>query len=150
MLYTEFVERTGVTVDAKEYAAIEEVYYNFDGDKDAFCAWWCKGNESRIKAAKEQQRKEQEEGEKIDRFINTLYKAATAKSGKLFWSDKLENTRLITKDFISNFAEKTKLDENEILRLAKKCFNYACLSYRQKSICYAIAFRTRVKGIDAF
>ena len=63
MLYTEFVERTGVTVDAKEYAAIEEVYYNFDGDKDEFCAWWCKGNESRIKAAKEQQRKEQEEGE---------------------------------------------------------------------------------------
>ena len=57
MLYSEFVERTGVTVDAKEYEAIEEIYYNFDGDKDAFCAWWCKGNESRIKAAKEQQRR---------------------------------------------------------------------------------------------
>ena len=38
MLYSEFVERTGVTVDAKEYAAIEEVYYNFDGDKNEFCA----------------------------------------------------------------------------------------------------------------
>ena len=150
MLYSEFVERTGISVDAKEYEAIEEIYYNFDGDKDAFCAWWCKGNESRIKAAKEQQRKEQEEGEKVDRFLNTLYKAATAKSGKLFWSDKLENTRLITKDFISNFAEKAKLDENEILKLAKKCFNYACLSYKQKTICYAIAFRTRVNDINAF
>lgn len=151
MLYSEFVERTGVTVDAKEYAAIEEVYYNFDGDKDEFCAWWCKGNESRIKAAKEQQRKEREEGEKIDKFLNTLHKSATAKSGKLFWSDELESAYgLITNDFISNFAEKAKLDEHEILRLAKKCFDYACLSYRQRSICYAIAFRTRVKDINAF
>ena len=151
MLYTEFVERTGVSVDAQEYAAIEESYYNFDGNKDQFCAWWCKVNESRIKAAKEQQRKEQEEGEKVDRFLNTLYKSATAKSGKLFWSVELESAYgLITNEFISNFAEKAKLDENEILRLAKKCFDYACLSYRQKTICYAIAYRTRVNDINAF
>ena len=150
MLYTEFVERTGVSVDDQEYAAIEEVYYNFDGNKDEFCAWWLEANQSRVEAVKEQQRKEQEEGEKVDRFLNTLHKSAAAKSGKLFWSDKLENTRLITKDFISNFAEKAKLDENEILKLAKKCFNYACLSYRQKTICYAIAYRTRVNDINAF
>ena len=151
MLYSEFVERTGVTVDAKEYEAIEEIYYNFDGDKDAFCAWWCKGNESRIKTAKEQQRKEREEGEKVDRFLNTLYKSATAKSGKLFWSDELESAYgLITNDFIYNFAKKAKLDEHEILKLAKKCFDYACLSYRQKTICYAIAYRTRVNDINAF
>lgn len=149
MLYSEFVERTGVHVDAKEYAAIEESYYNFDGNKDEFCSWWCKVNESRIKAAKEQQRKEQEEGEKVDRFLNTLYKSAAAKSGKLFWSDKLDSTRLITNDFISNFAEKAKLDRQEVMRLAKKCFNYACLSYRQKTICYAIAYRTRVNDIIA-
>ena len=150
MLYSEFVERTGVNVDAKEYAAIEKVYYHFDGNKDEFCAWWCKGNETRIKAAKEQQRKQREEGEKEDRFISTLYISSTAKSGKLFWSDKLDSTRLITNDFISNFAEKAKLDEHDILILAKECFDYACLSYRQRSICYAIAFRTRVNDINAF
>ena len=151
MLYSEFVERTGVHVDAKEYAAIEESYYNFDGNKDVFCAWWLEANQSRFEAAKEQQRKEQEEGEKVDRFLNTLYKSATAKSGKLFWSVELESAYgLITNEFISNFAEKAKLDEHEILKLAKKCFDYACLSYRQKSICYAIAYRTRVNDINAF
>ena len=151
MLYTEFVERTGVSVDAQEYAAIEESYYNFDGNKDEFCAWWCKISESRIKAANEQQRKEQEEGEKVDRFLNTLYKSATAKSGKLFWSVELESAYgLITNEFISNFAEKAKLDRQELMRLAKKCFDYVCLSYRQKTICYAIAYRTRVNDINAF
>ena len=151
MLYTEFVESTGVSVDAQEYAAIEEVYYNFDGNKDEFCAWWLEANQSRVESVKEQQRKEQEEGEKVDRFLNTLYKSAAAKSGKLFWSDELESAYgLITNEFISNFAEKAKLDRQELMRLAKKCFDYVCLSYRQKTICYAIAYRTRVNDINAF
>ena len=151
MLYTEFVERTGVSVDAQEYAAIEEVYYNFDGNKDEFCSWWCKINESRIKAAKEQQRKELEEGEKVDRFLNTLYKSATAKSGKLFWSVELESAYgLITNEFVAAFAKKANIEINELTELARKCFDYVCLSYRQKTICYAIAYRTRVNDINAF
>ena len=148
MLYSEFVERTGVNVDANEYAAIEKVYYHFDGDKDAFCAWWCKGNESRIKAAKERQRKQREEGEKEDRFISTLYVSSSAKSGKLFWSNDLQNAYLyITNEFVSAFCKKAKLDEHEVLSLARKCFDYACLSCRQKAICYALAYRTRVDSI---
>ena len=151
MLYSEFVERTGVNVDAKEYAAIEKVYYHFDGDKDAFCAWWCKGNETRIKAAKERQRKQREEGEKEDRFLSTLYVSSTAKSGKLFWSNDLQNAYLyITNEFVSAFCKKAKLDEQEVLKLAKKCFDYACLSCRQREICYALAYRTRVDCINAF
>ena len=151
MLYSEFVERTGVTVDAKEYAAIEEVYYNFDGDKDEFCAWWCKGNESRVNAAKEKAKEAQEKGEKVDRFLNTLYKSATAKSGKLFWSDELESAYgLITNEFVAAFAKKANIEINELTKLARKCFDYACLSYRQKTICYAIAYRTRVNDINAF
>ena len=151
MLYTEFVERTGVSVDAQEYAAIEEVYYNFDGNKDEFCAWWLEANQSRVEAAKEQQRKEQEEGEKVDRFLNTLYKAATAKSGKLFWSVELESAYgLITNEFVAAFAKKANIEIDELTKLAKKCFGYVCLSYRQKTICYAIAYRTRVNDINAF
>ena len=37
MMYSEFVERTGFEPLAFEYEKIEEAYYNFDGDKDAFC-----------------------------------------------------------------------------------------------------------------
>lgn len=54
MLVSEFTERTGITPTAKEYVAIEEMYYNFPGDKDEFCARWCKMNKERVKAAKEQ------------------------------------------------------------------------------------------------
>ena len=151
MLYSEFVERTGFNVDAKEYSAIEEVYYHFDGNKDEFCAWWCKGNETRIKAAKEQQRKQREEGEKEDRFISTLYVSSTAKSGKLFWGNDLQNAFLyITNEFVSAFCKKAKLEEQEVLRLSKKCLDYNCLSYRQRAICYALAYRERVDHINAF
>ena len=114
MLYSEFVERTGFNVDAKEYSAIEEVYYHFDGNKDEFCAWWCKGNETRIKAAKEQQRKQREEGEKEDRFISTLYVSSTAKSGKLFWGNDLQNAFLyITNEFVSAFCKKASRRTSE-------------------------------------
>lgn len=37
MMMSEFIDRTGFEPTAKEYAKIEEAYYNFDGDKDAFC-----------------------------------------------------------------------------------------------------------------
>ncbi len=37
MMISEFIDRTGFEPTAKEYAKIEEAYYAFDGDKDAFC-----------------------------------------------------------------------------------------------------------------
>ncbi len=37
MLKEEFIARTGFTPTDAEYAAIEEDYYEFDGDKDAYC-----------------------------------------------------------------------------------------------------------------
>ena len=37
MLMSEFIERTGFQPTADEYQQIEDAYYNFDGDKDAFC-----------------------------------------------------------------------------------------------------------------
>lgn len=40
MMMSEFIERTGFEPSAEEYENIEEQYYNFDGDKDAFCANW--------------------------------------------------------------------------------------------------------------
>jgi len=40
MMMSEFTERTGFEPTAEEYAEIEEAYYKFDGDKDAFCEHW--------------------------------------------------------------------------------------------------------------
>lgn len=40
MLKSEFVQRTGFIPSDQEYHYIEEAYYEFDGDKDAFCRRW--------------------------------------------------------------------------------------------------------------
>lgn len=40
MMMQEFTERTGVTPTFLEYKGIEDEYYAFDGDKDAFCKAW--------------------------------------------------------------------------------------------------------------
>jgi hypothetical protein len=44
MMLSEFVERTGFEPMPAEYAKIEEAYYNFNGDKDAFCAAFVAGD----------------------------------------------------------------------------------------------------------
>ena len=44
MMLSEFVERTGFEPLAFEYAKIEEAYYDFDGDKDAFCKAFVEGD----------------------------------------------------------------------------------------------------------
>ncbi|MDE6388936.1 MAG: hypothetical protein K2L82_14140 [Lachnospiraceae bacterium] len=37
MMRSEFIERTGFEPTAKEYEKIEAAYYEYEGDKDAFC-----------------------------------------------------------------------------------------------------------------
>lgn len=44
MMMSEFIERTGFQPMPQEYAKIEEAYYNFDGDKDAFCRAFVKAD----------------------------------------------------------------------------------------------------------
>lgn len=44
MLMSEFIDRVGYQPTADEYAEIEQAYYVFDGDKDAFCKAWAKAN----------------------------------------------------------------------------------------------------------
>ena len=47
MMMSEFIDRTGFEPTAKEYAKIEEAYYDFDGDKDAFCKAFVKDGGAR-------------------------------------------------------------------------------------------------------
>lgn len=53
MLLSEFIDRTGVMPSAEEYARIEAEYYEFNGDKDAFCRAWKRANPAAVKKAKE-------------------------------------------------------------------------------------------------
>lgn len=42
MMMSEFTERTKYEPSFKEYAEIEEAYYEFDGNKDEFCKYFMK------------------------------------------------------------------------------------------------------------
>ena len=42
MMKQEFIERTGYTPADEEYKFIEASYYDFDGNKDAYCKWFTK------------------------------------------------------------------------------------------------------------
>ena len=44
VMISEFIERTDFEPTADEYAKIEEAYYNFNGDKNAFCKAFIDGN----------------------------------------------------------------------------------------------------------
>lgn len=44
MMIQEFEKLTGIEVNMKEYGIIEQMYYDFDGDKQAFCKKFVKEN----------------------------------------------------------------------------------------------------------
>lgn len=53
MMMSEFIERTGFEPTADEYEQIECAYYDFDGDKDAFCKAFVKnGGELKVYKAR--------------------------------------------------------------------------------------------------
>ena len=80
MLLSEFIDRTGYQPTAEEYAEIEQAYYVFDGDKDAFCKAWSKANPHKAgtlwAAIKEQQRL----GKVFDKVAEVIYSFPEVKS----------------------------------------------------------------------
>ena len=76
MTQQEFQERTQVRVNAAEFEAINMMYMNADVDKDIFCNMWRKMNASRVKAAKEEAKKQQA----IDKVLSMMMANAE-------WSD---------------------------------------------------------------
>lgn len=94
MMYSEFYERTKVEVSNEEYHFIEESYYDFNGDKNAFCKAWLKDKKSgkweleyRLRKALEDQKKEYEaklaEKEDTINFYSPYFERAREAEKKL-------------------------------------------------------------------
>lgn len=77
MLQTEFEYRTGVRVSFDEYHSIEVVYMASDLDKDEFCKMWCKMNASRVRKAKEDAKRKEEERKLKDSLIEIRNKLSS-------------------------------------------------------------------------
>lgn len=76
MTQQEFEQRVGMSVNATEYASIENVYMASDLDKDAFCILWEKMNFKRVARAKEERvakLKEQMKKEQLFDILNKPY-----------------------------------------------------------------------------
>lgn len=53
MTRNEFIDRTQLVPTDDEYSAIQQEYYNFDGDMDSFCQMWLEqGGPQKIAAAR--------------------------------------------------------------------------------------------------
>ena len=70
MLMQEFIDRTGFEPTIEEYREIEQQYYDFAGDKNAFCAQFDveKANRDRVKRLEEAVCKEAELRKEIERL----------------------------------------------------------------------------------
>lgn len=75
MTQIEFEQRVGMSVNATEYASIENVYMASDLDKDAFCNLWKKMNFKRVARAKEEQATKLKEQMKKEQLFSILNKA---------------------------------------------------------------------------
>ena len=110
MLVSEFIDRTGYRPTAEEYADIEEAYYVFNGNKDAFCRAWSKANPhkaGRIWAAQ----KESARLEKV--FNNVLRYVLKVKVAEQWWYDL---TFRQWQDYCRVMCEVTKCKDRKELR----------------------------------
>ena len=73
----EFTERTGYEPTFEEYQFIEESYYEFDGNKDAFCKAWLKDKrdghwDKELKLRKALAEREAEYAKRVDEMEENL------------------------------------------------------------------------------
>lgn len=85
MTQSEFQERTGVQVSWDEYWTINEVYNHFAGDKDEFCAWWCKCNKQRVAEAKAKKKAQEAEMKRKEKAFDILCKLERKVNLRNYW-----------------------------------------------------------------
>ena len=102
MLLSEFVDRVGYQPTAEEYAEIEQAYYVFDGDKDAFCRAWSRANPhkaGKLRAAI----KEQERLSKVFDNVANFVRKSKAKREDFYYMNYCERAA-----FLDNMQKKCK------------------------------------------
>ena len=83
MLQSEFQNIVKMTVEPKEFEAVNTVYMNSDLNKYEFCALWIKMNQSRVNKAKEEAKANAKAEALRDKLWNII-----AKFGDKDWSWK--------------------------------------------------------------
>lgn len=132
MMISEFIERTGFEPTADEYAKIEDAYYNFDGDKNAFCKAFVNGNGvSRICRARaeeisrlrsvilETEKQFKKEMADRDRCIEKL---TADLDRELEWKPANAGTNMTQRDYEHlSHAGHTMTDEDAVAFIADEC-----------------------------
>jgi len=114
MTQQEFIQRTKVEVSNEEFWAINEVYNYSDLDKDDFCKMWCKMNGTRVKAAKAEIKRQQEE-RKNNEILNK-------------WFSRNNQTQYFFDNY-HTFIEYTNLTSKEV-----SAMSYAGIRLENKSL----------------
>lgn len=132
MMISEFIERTGFEPTADEYAKIEEAYYNFDGDKNAFCKAFVNGNGvSRICRARAEEisrlrsvileTEKQFKKDMADRD-RRIEKLTADLDRELEWKPANAGTNMTQRDYDHLFhAGHTMTDEEAVAFIADEC-----------------------------
>ena len=72
MLVSEFIDRTGYQPTAEEYAEIERAYYDFWGDKDAFCKAWCREHPEKAGSLTAKIKENDRKGKVFDKLVRHI------------------------------------------------------------------------------
>lgn len=110
MLLSEFIDRTGYQPTAEEYAEIERAYYDFKGDKDAYCRAWCKANPhkaGRLWAAVKEQQRLCKVFDKVAEFV----RKCKSKREDFYYMNYCQQ-----QDFMDDMCERTKCKNRRELR----------------------------------
>jgi hypothetical protein len=103
MTQQEFTNRTQVEVSNSEFEMINEFYMSCECDKDEFCKMWVKMNPNRVKAAKDERKKNQ----RAQSYRQTLTN----------WFNKYRGTQYFYDNYNTNIAF-TKISTNFVQALS--------------------------------
>lgn len=99
-------ETRAIPVTSKEFESINEVYMNSELDKDAFCKAWCKMNNSRVKAYKENKKNKEIEANNKSKVADLYW--------TLLYNTKVDERFSLNADKVLSKASKKFLDSLEI------------------------------------
>ena len=119
MLVTEFTEMTGYTPTVEEYREIESMYYDFDGNKQEFCALWSKLHPSKagqVWRAKKEAEAREKEVEKVLTIVRRYVfnkKASSVALSKEDFKEMFKNCdRLTVRETIFNLKDWRGVTQN--------------------------------------